>query len=277
MPKSHWIGKTSAAGPNLVLRVELGPAKLSAVTEGLSDYFWKARPGAAGSVEGRDQAAFGIAAPQSDVVTRPGADARERSGVGVNAARGEAGVGSWRDRNELIRRSVRSATLGELIALWRIAGLPATVGAGSDEAHLLPSGVDRIDTEKKKERRATMLSHVGRPWYEQVGQTGRTVCEESYFHGRDATIVAVSEQGGLVLVQGERRPWAQLRRETLLYGLWAAGVVTDADLAPSDEWRCRYGIEVELKTHAVTLPKLHVYDSSLRYVDTDFELWRCPN
>lgn len=44
MPKSHWIGKTSAAGPNLVLRVELGPAKLSAVTEGLSDYFWKARP-----------------------------------------------------------------------------------------------------------------------------------------------------------------------------------------------------------------------------------------
>lgn len=277
MPKSHWIGKTSAAGPNFVLRVELGPAKLSAVTEGLSDYFWKARPGAAGSVEGRDQAAFGIAAPQSDVVTRPGADDRERSGVGVNAARGEAGAGSWRDRNRLIRRSVRSATLGELIALWRIAGLPATVGAGSDEAHLLPPGVDRIDTEKKKERRATMLSHVGRPWYEQVGQTGRTVCEESYFHGRDATIVAVSEQGGLVLVQGERRPWAQLRRETLLYGLWVAGVVTDADLAPSDEWRCRYGIEVESKTHAVTLPKLHVYDSDLRYVDTDFELWRCPN
>lgn len=122
-----------------------------------------------------------------------------------------------------------------------------------------------------------MLSHVGRPWYEQVGQTGRTVCEESYFHGRDATIVAVSEQGGLVLVQGERRPWAQLRRETLLYGLWAAGVVTDADLAPSDEWRCRYGIEVESKIHAVTLPKLHVYDSDLRYVDPDFELWRCPN
>lgn len=122
-----------------------------------------------------------------------------------------------------------------------------------------------------------MLSHVGRPWYEQVGQTGRTVREESYFHGRDATIVAVSEQGGLVLVQGERRPWAQLRRETLLYGLWVAGVVTDADLAPSDEWRCRHGIEMESRTHAVTLPKLHVYDSDLRYVDTDFELWRCPN
>lgn len=277
MPKSHWNGKTSAAGPNLVLRVELGPAKLSAVAEGLSDYFWKARPGAAGSVEGRDQAAFGIAAAQSDVVTRPGTDDREQSDAGVNAARGEAGAASRRDRNELIRRSVRSATLGELIALWRIAGLPATVSAGSDEAHLLPPGVDRIDTEKKKERRATMLSHVGRPWYEQVGQTGRTVCEDSYFYGRDATIVAVSEQGGLALVQGERRPWAQLRRETLLYGLWVAGVVTDADLTPSDEWRGRYGIEMESKTHAVTLPKLHVYDSDLHYVDTDFELWRCPN
>ena len=56
-------------------------------------------------------------------------------------------------------------------------------------------------------------------------------------------------------MQGERRPVGPTcGRETLLYGLWVAGVVTDADLAPSDEWRCRYGIEVELKTHAVTLP-----------------------
>lgn len=277
MPKSHWIGKASAAGPNFVLRVELGPAKLSSVTEGLSDYFWKARPSAAGGAGNCGQAASRKGSVSDGVARRPEADDGERSGAFADAGRGGTGVSSQGGRNRLIRRSVRSATLGELIALWRIAGLPATVGVGSDEAHLLPPGVDRIDTEKKKERRATMLSHVGRPWYEQVGQTGRTVREESYFHGRDATIVAVSEQGGLVLVQGERRPWAQLRRETLLYGLWVAGVVTDADLAPSDEWRCRHGIEMESRIHAVTLPKLHVYDSDLRYVDTDFELWRCPN
>lgn len=281
MPKSHWIGKTSAAGPNLVLRVELGPAKLADVTEGLSDYFWKARPGAADDAGGTARAAFREDAASSGVANRSSADGGARSGVDADGdtPRGGAAPGSQRSRNRLIRRSLRSATLGELIALWRLAGLPAVVDVESNEAYLLPPGVGRIDTEKKKERRATMLSHVGRPWYEQVGQTGKTVCEESYFHGRDATIVAVSEQGGLVLVQGERRPWVKLRRETLLYGLWAAGVVTDADLAPSDEWRSRYGIAMESKTHAVTLPKLHVYDSESCYVESeaDYELWRCPN
>lgn len=279
MPKSHWIGKTSAAGPNLVLRVELGPAKLGAVTEGFSDYLWKARPGATGDAGSCGQAASRSDSAPDGVANRPGADDRARPGASANAAHGETGAGSRRYRNWLIRRSVRSATLGELIELWRLSGLPAVVDADSDEAHLLPSGVGRIDTEKKKERRATMLSHVGRPWYEQVGQTGRTVCEESYFHGRDAAIVAVSEQGGLVLVQGERRPWIRLRRETLLYGLWVAGVVTDADLAPSDEWRSRYGIAMEPKVHVVTLPKLHVYDSESCYVESeaDYELWRGPN
>lgn len=277
MPKSHWIGKTSAAGPNFVLRVELGPAKLSSVTEGLSDYFWKARPSAAGGAGNGRQPASRKNSASDGVANRPETDDRERLGACADAGCGGTGVNCQRGRNRLIRRSVRSATLEELIALWDVAGLPTTVAAGSAEAHLLPPGVDRIDTEKKKERRATMLSHVGRPWYEQVGQTGRTVCEESYFHGRDATIVAASEQGGVVLVQGERRPWVRLRRETLLYGLWAAGVVTDADLAPSDEWRCRHGIEMESRAHAVTLPKLHVYDSGLWDVGTDYELWCCPN
>lgn len=277
MPKSHWIGKTSVAGPNFVLRVELGPAKLSSVTEVLSGYFWKARPSAAGGAGNCGQAASRKDSVPDGVARRPEADDGERSGACADAGCGGTGVSSQRDRNRLIRRSVRSATLEELIALWDVAGLPTTVAAGSAEAHMLPPGVDCIDTEKKKERRATMLSHVGRPWCEQVGQTGRTVCEESYFHGRDATIVAASEQGGVVLVQGERRPWVRLRRETLLYGLWAAGVVTDADLAPSDEWRCRHGIEMESRAHTVTLPKPHVYDSGFWDVGTDYELWCCPN
>ena len=90
------------------------------------------------------------------------------------------------------------------------------------------------------------LSYVGdSSVVENVGDTGETLPRRSRFYGKDATVVAVSKHEGRSLVQAEVREVRPLRPETLLFGLWKAGVLNDDDFTLSDDWRSRYSRVLE--------------------------------
>lgn len=145
------------------------------------------------------------------------------------------------DAGKLVDRAARNASVEELSRLWLGLSLPSSIDSASDVAKLLPLGVASIDVVRAQEVKKDVLSYVGGPnVVEKVGDVGETLPRKSRFHGKDATVVAVSECEGRSLVQAEVREVRPLRPETLLYGLWKAGALADSDFAPSDDWRHRY-------------------------------------
>lgn len=143
-------------------------------------------------------------------------------------------------RASLAARSVRNATVEELECIWRSSELPETVSQESSARDLLPINVASVDLIEGNEVEKAIASRIYFPRKEKVGDTGETVSKASFFYGKDATIVAVSQYGKKAFVQGEVRTMRPLRAETLLYGLWRAGVITDADLQNSGDWRLRF-------------------------------------
>lgn len=145
------------------------------------------------------------------------------------------------DAGKLVDRAARNASVEELSRLWLGLSLPSSIDSASDVAKLFPLGVASIDVVRAQEVKKDVLSYVGGPnVVEKVGDVGETLPRKSRFHGKDATVVAVSECEGRSLVQAEVREVRPLRPETLLYGLWKTGALTNGDFAPSDDWRHRY-------------------------------------
>lgn len=175
------------------------------------------------------------------------------------------------ERNRLLDRTVRNASIEELSRLWRSLSLPDVIDGTSVDSGLLPEGISSVEVSKGIEVKKDIYSHVSSlrydegtdiagsvpegeihvtvrrmdwdtryPYCEKVGDTGKTVPRSSRFYGRDATVVAVSEYEGHALVQAEVREARPLRPETLLYGLLKAGALTGNDFALSDDWRHRY-------------------------------------
>lgn len=150
------------------------------------------------------------------------------------------------DREKLLDRTVRNASVEELSRLWLGLSLPEVVDGASASAELLPLGVASIDVVRAWEVKKDALSYVGdSSVVENVGDTGETLPRKSRFYGKDATVVAVSKHEGRSLVQAEVREARPLRSETLLYGLWKAGVLNDDDFTLSDDWRSRYSRVLE--------------------------------
>ena len=143
-------------------------------------------------------------------------------------------------RTVLAPRAVRNASVDELKRVWRAAGLPKKIKRGSKWDKLLPPNIAAVKLKSDKETETAIVSRIYAPRGEKVGDTGKTVPKASYFHGKKATIVAVSKRKGKTLVQGEVRTKRPLRAETLLYGLWKTGAITNADLQLSDSWRERF-------------------------------------
>lgn len=175
------------------------------------------------------------------------------------------------ERNKLLDRTARNASVEELSRLWRSLSLPDVIGEASVDSGLLPGGISSVEVSKGIEVKKDVYSHVSSlcydegannvgpvpegelrvrvrrmnwdtryPYCEKMGDTGKTVPQGSRFYGRDATVVAVSEFEGHALVQAEVREVRPLRPETLLYGLLKAGALTANDFTLSDDWRRRY-------------------------------------
>lgn len=142
---------------------------------------------------------------------------------------------------------IRSATLEDLLHLWCYAKMPTVLSIGDKDDAWLPPFVQSIDVRSKEEVRIEPKTYGDVFCGEKVGDTGKTVPDNSIFHGvPDIEVVAVATTENHSLVQIIRTKRAELQAKTLLYGLKKKKVIKKADLQKFDgEWRKRHAKALE--------------------------------